>query len=158
MAWDINRVFLVCRLASDVELRYTQNGKAVADFRIAVGGRPRPDGTDNVSFFKVVVWGKAAENCNNYLGKGKQIALEGRLEQRSWQAQDGSKRSTIEIIADRIQFLSSPVGQTKNEDYRASSAKNSPQIYEDEDAYYDNTGFNPNPIDFSESDNDDVPF
>src|SRR5208337_2437905 len=98
MSWDINRFITVGRLTGDVELKYTPNGTAVARFGIAVGGKPKSDGSDSVSFFNVVVWGKGAENCSNYLSKGKQVALDGRLEQRSWVTQDGSKRSVVEII------------------------------------------------------------
>lgn len=105
MAWDINKVILIGRLANDVELKYTPSGTAVAKFGLAVGGKNKPDGTGTVSFFNVVVWGKGAENCNSFLAKGKQVGIDGRLEQRSWTAQDGGKRSTVEVVADRVEFL-----------------------------------------------------
>lgn len=102
MAWDINKVVLVGRLSSDVELKHNQSSdKSVARFSIAVGGMSK----DSVSFFNVVVWGKSAETANQYLSKGKQVAIDGRLEQRTWTTQDGSRRSTVEIIAERLQFL-----------------------------------------------------
>lgn len=105
MSWDINRVILVGRLSKDVELKYTPSGTAVANFGLAVGGKPKTDGSDTVSFFNIVVWGKSAENCSNYISKGKKIAVDGRLDQRNWTAQDGSKRSVVEVIAERIEFL-----------------------------------------------------
>ncbi len=67
MSWDINRVILVGRLAGDVELKYTPSNVAVAKFRIAVGGKQRSDGGENVSFFNVVVWNKQAEICSRFL-------------------------------------------------------------------------------------------
>ena len=106
MSWNINKVVLIGRLSKDPEVKYTPSGAAVANFGLAVGGKPKPDGSDTVSFFNIVVWGKIAENCGNYLTKGKLICIDGRLEQRSWTAQDGSKRSTVEIVAERVEFLS----------------------------------------------------
>lgn len=150
MSWDINRVTLVGRLSSDVELKYTPSGAAVAKFGIAVGGKPKPDGGDSVSFFNVVVWSKAAENCSHYLSKGKQIALDGRLEQRSWTAQDGSKRSTVEIIADRVEFLGSSGqggsggGQAKAPAAAIQESKSAGGSFED--SFYDNTNFDPTPV------------
>lgn len=102
MSWDLNRVTLIGRLTRDVELRYTASGIPVAKFGLAIGGRK----DDEVSFFDIVVWNKAAENCNKYIGKGKMVAIDGRLQQDRWDAQDGSKRSRVEIVAERVQFLS----------------------------------------------------
>lgn len=110
MAWDINRVVLVGRLANDVDFRTLSNGTPLAKFGLAVGGRPNQDGSDSVSFFDVAVFGKSAENCSRYLSKGKQVALEGRLQQQRWKAQDGSNRSKVEIVADRVEFLGSAGG------------------------------------------------
>lgn len=146
MSWDINKVILVGRLSNDVDLKYTPSGTAVAKFGLAVGGKPKPDGSDSVSFFNVVVWGKAAENCGNFLSKGKQIALDGRLEQRSWTAQDGSKRSTVEVIADRIEFLGSP-GQGQKAGVSAAAAGGEKPAASYEDNFYDNTNFDPTPVD-----------
>lgn len=106
MSYDINRTIVVGRLASDVELKHTANGKSVGNFRLAVGGMPKPDGTDSVSFFNVVVWGKTADICQQYLAKGNKVCIDGRLDQRTWKAQDGGNRSTVEIVAERVEFLS----------------------------------------------------
>ena len=150
MSWDINRVIVVGRLSNDVELKYTPSNTAVAHFGIAVGGKPKADGGDSVSFFNVVVWGKTAENCGSFLAKGKQVALDGRLEQRSWTAQDGTKRSVVEIIADRVEFLGSP-GGGKGAPAQGSGGGNAMQnksgsaTYEDN--FYDNTDFNSTPVD-----------
>mgnify|MGYP003564112807 CR=1 FL=1 len=137
MSYDINRVTLVGRLAGDVELKYTPGGTAIAKFGLAVGGRPR-DGEDTVSFFNCVVWGKMGENCSQYLSKGKQVCVDGRIEQRRWQAQDGANRSTIEVVAERVQFLS-PQGND-------TSKTNNPQQQQPQapkenltDDFYDNS-------------------
>ncbi|OHD54479.1 MAG: hypothetical protein A2Y33_04745 [Spirochaetes bacterium GWF1_51_8] len=162
MSWDINRVIVVGRVASEIELKHTQSGKSVANFRVAVGGMPKPDGSDSVSFFNVVVWGKSAENCQQYLAKGKQIGIDGRLDQRSWQAQDGSKRSTVEIVADRVEFLgpntSGQGGNYRPKDESAPKAasgnyqESSAQFYDNTDADYDS--FNSDPIDMTDDSND----
>lgn len=105
MSWDLNRVLLIGRLAKDVELKYTPTGTAVAKFSLAVGGKPKPDGSDTVSFFYVTVWGKLAENCAAFIAKGKQIAVDGRLEQKRWSTQDGQNRYSVEVVAERVEFL-----------------------------------------------------
>ncbi len=160
MSWDINKVILVGRLSGDVELKYIPSGTAVARFGIAVGGKPKTDGADSVSFFNVVVWGKPAENCSNYLSKGKQIALDGRLEQRSWTAQDGSKRSVVEIIADRVEFLGSPTGAKAGTGAAQNQGAAKTETATFEDNFYDNTDFNPAPVDpdfKTESNNSEEP-
>ena len=161
MSWDINRVTLVGRLAGDVDLRYTPSGTAIAKFGLAVGGKPR-DGQDTVSFFNVVVWGKAGENCSNFLSKGKQVCIDGRLEQHRWQAQDGSNRSMVEVIAERVQFLS-PVGGNQSApksggQQSQAPAQAAPASKDYKDDFYDNTGFDPNPVNYGDDKQDDVPF
>lgn len=162
MAWDINRVILVGRLASEVELRTTPSGAHVANFRIAVGGgKPQADGKDNVSFFNIVAWNKTAEVCEKYLAKGKQIAVDGRLDQRSWTAQDGSRRSTVDIIAERIEFLGSASDSSGGgyRDRAPAQEKPTPQGESDfEDTFYDNTNYDQPSIDYKSLSDDDMPF
>jgi len=99
----MNRVILIGRLAKDPELRFTASGKAVATFSIAVN---RPFSKEKeADFFNVVVWGKSAENCANYLAKGRLVGLEGRLQSRSYETQSGDKRYITEIVADQVEFL-----------------------------------------------------
>lgn len=105
MVWDINKVVLVGRLGNDPELKYTPNGKAVAKFSLAVGGKPKADGTDTVSFFQIEVWGKTAENAQKFISKGSQVCVDGHLEQSSWTAQDGTKRSMVKVVVERLEFL-----------------------------------------------------
>lgn len=99
----MNRTILIGRLAKDVDLRFTASGKAVATFSLAVN---RPFSKEKeADFFNVVVWGKSAENCANYLAKGRLVGLEGRLQSRSYETQDGSKRYVTEVVADNVEFL-----------------------------------------------------
>ncbi|QUH19414.1 single-stranded DNA-binding protein [Alkaliphilus sp. B6464] len=99
----MNRVILIGRLARDPELRFTASGKAVATFSIAVN---RPFSKEKeADFFNIVVWGKTAENCANYLAKGRLVGLEGRLQSRSYETQTGEKRYVTEVIADQVEFL-----------------------------------------------------
>jgi single-strand DNA-binding protein len=109
MAANINRVVLVGNLTRDPELRHTPSGMAVCSLRIAVNTR-RKDGstgewTEKPNYFDITVWGNQGESCAQYLAKGRPIAVDGRLEWREWDAQDGTKRQAVEIIADSVQFL-----------------------------------------------------
>ena len=109
MAASLNRVFLIGNLTRDPELRYLPSGQAVTTFTVAVN-RVYTAGTgerkEDVSFIRVVVWARRAEVCNEYLRKGSPVFIEGRLQSRSWEAQDGTKRSSIEVVANNVQFLS----------------------------------------------------
>ena len=103
----MNIAILIGRLTKNPELRYVATtGKAVATFAIAVD-RPftTKDGQKQADFFNIVVWGKTAENCANYLAKGRLVGIKGQIQNRSYDAQDGSKRYITEIIADTVQFL-----------------------------------------------------
>jgi single-strand DNA-binding protein len=108
MPANINRVVLVGNLTRDPELRHTPSGTAVCSLRLAVNSR-RKDQTgqwvEKPNYFDVTVWGQQGENCAQYLAKGRPVAVDGRLEWREWDAQDGQKRQAVEIIADSVQFL-----------------------------------------------------
>jgi single-strand DNA-binding protein len=110
MAASINRVVLVGNLTRDPELKQLPSGSSVCSLRIAVNSR-RKDETgqwaDKPNYFSVSVFGNQAESCSQYLSKGRPVAIDGRLEWREWQAQDGSKRESVEIVADSVQFLGS---------------------------------------------------
>lgn len=105
----LNRVILIGRLTRDPELRYTPNGVAVASFGIAVE-RPftNQQGEREVDFINIVVWRKQAENCANHLGKGRLVAIEGRLQVRGYETTDGQRRTVSEVVADSVQFLDWP--------------------------------------------------
>lgn len=105
---SLNQVFLIGNLTRDPELRYVPSGKAVANLGLAtsrVFTTQAGEKREEVCFVRIVVWGKQAESCSQYLNKGSQIFVEGRLQSRSWEAEDGSKRNTMEVVARRIQFL-----------------------------------------------------
>jgi len=108
---NINRVVLVGNLTKDPELRTTPNGTSVCKLRIAVNTRQKDNATgqwgDKPNYFDVTVFGNQAESCSQYLSKGRPIGVDGRLDWREWEAQDGSKRQAVEIIADTVQFLGS---------------------------------------------------
>ena len=103
----LNRNVLIGRLTKDSELRYTQSGKAVCTFTLAVD-RPylANNGNREADFINIVVWNKTAENCAQYLAKGKLAAVDGRLQIRSYDGQDGQRRYVTEVIADNVRFLS----------------------------------------------------
>jgi single-strand DNA-binding protein len=104
----VNKAILIGNLGADPELRYTTGGAAVTELRIATSRRyTTKDGTaqEDTQWHRVVVWGKQAENCKEYLAKGRQVYVEGRLQTRQWEDRDGNKRYTTEIVAEQIQFL-----------------------------------------------------
>lgn len=104
-----NRVILMGNLTRDPELRYTSGGTAVANFSLAVNRRFKTDDEvrEEVDFFDIVVWGKQAENCSEYLSKGRPVLVEGRLQQNRWETSEGQKRSKVEVVANTVQFLGS---------------------------------------------------
>lgn len=123
MASDINQVVLIGRLVRDPELKHTQGGKSVCSFSIAnnrsyaTGGEKK----EQVSFFNCVAWAKPGEIIAEYMRKGQQIAVEGRLQQRSYDDNDGNKRQIVEIVVDNFQFLSRASGGTSEQ---GTSAEN----------------------------------
>ena len=106
----MNRVFLIGNLTRDPETRTTQSGTTVCSFTIAVNRRMKQDGQQETDFFNIVAWRQLGELCQKYLSKGKKCAVTGRLQTRSYEAKDGSKRTAWDIVADEVEFLS-PVGQ-----------------------------------------------
>lgn len=107
---SLNKVLLIGNLTRDPELRYIPNGSAVASFTLAMNRVYKlqtGEKKEEVSFIKVVVWGRMAEVCGEYIKKGSPVFVEGRLQSRSWDGPDGQKRSAVEVIALNVQFLSS---------------------------------------------------
>lgn len=134
----VNKVFLLGRLARDPEIRYTQNGSTIANMTVAtdesfVGS----DGNkvERTEWHRVTVFGKMAENCGNYLGKGSLVHVEGSLATRKWQDQNGQDRYTTEIKAQRVQFLDRREGgQTGGQQRqgRQQQTRGSEQDYQDQ--------------------------
>ena len=144
MAGDINRVTLVGRLTRDPELRHLPSGQPVLQLGVAVNGRQKDavgNWTDKPNFFDVKVFGNQAESLANHLSKGRRIGIDGRLDWSSWEAQDGSKRSKVEVVAFQVQFL----------DARAD-ADAQPQYVPSSDLAADQSDFRPASAD------DDIPF
>ncbi len=108
---NLNKVLLIGNLTRDPELRYTPSGTAVVNLRMAINRPFRDKSGENkqeTCFMTVVAWDKQAEVCNQYLHKGSPLFVEGRLQSRSWDGQDGKKRTVVEVRAERVQFLGRP--------------------------------------------------
>ncbi len=111
MAKDLNKVMVIGRLGADPEMRYTPSGSPVTNFRVAVNRRTRAgdngESQEETDWFTVVTWQKLAEIASQYLAKGARVYVEGRLQTRSWEGQDGQKRYATEIIANDMIMLDS---------------------------------------------------
>ncbi|MDF1536245.1 MAG: single-stranded DNA-binding protein [bacterium] len=104
---NYNRVILIGNLTRDPELRYTPNGSAVASFSLAVNRRYKVDNEnrEETGFFDIVFFGKRAETIAEYMKKGRPLLVEGRLQQRRWETDEGQKRSKVEVVGENFQFL-----------------------------------------------------
>ncbi|MDC3414926.1 single-stranded DNA-binding protein [Aquibacillus sp. 3ASR75-11] len=157
----LNRVVLVGRLTRDPDLRYTPNGVAVANFTIAVN-RPfsNQQGNREADFINCVVWRRAAENLANFMKKGSLVGVDGRLQSRSFDGQDGKRVFVTEVVADSVQFLDSKGsssqggGQQGSPGYQEKQSQSNNQEFsrQDEEDPFKNNG---EPIDISD---DDLPF
>jgi single-strand DNA-binding protein len=109
---------IIGNLGSEPEMRFTPSGRPVTSFRIATNWRyttGEGERKEETEWFSVVAWGKLAEQCNQFLTKGRLVYVEGRLRMRVWEGQDGQKRARNEIIADRVKFLDRQVAPTTGE-------------------------------------------
>lgn len=108
----VNKAIIVGRLGKDPEIRYTQDGQAVANFTVATSEQWRDKNTgekrERTEWHRIVAWGRTAEICGEYLAKGKQIYIEGRIQTREWEDKDGIRRYTTEIVVSQMQMLGSP--------------------------------------------------
>ena len=158
---SLNRVFIMGRLGQDPELRYTQNQMPVATLNVATtefrGGRDSGQRQEFTEWHRVVVWNKQAENCSKYLSKGRGVMVEGRLQTRSWEDQNGQKRYTTEIIANNVQFLPASGGQGAGpydrQDYQQSNPSAPPQLPQVDSSSPSSNSFN-----MGGADLDDIPF
>ena len=113
----MNKIFLIGRLTKDPELRYTPSGAAVCSFTLAVGRRfTSQSGEKEADFINIVVWNKTAESSAKYLSKGRQAAVEGRLQIRAYDDKDGQRRWVTEVIADNVEFLGNGQGKQQEQD------------------------------------------
>ena len=122
----MNKVYLIGNLTRDPEMRSTQSGIPVCNFSIAVNRRFRNQqtGQQETDFFNIVAWRQLAELCSRYLTKGRKVAVTGSIQTRSYEAQDGSKRTAFDIVADEVEFLPSPnaAGGVPGDGYRPAAA------------------------------------
>lgn len=132
----VNSVVLVGRLANDPEMRYTPNGVAVTNFRLAVNRIPRrdqPAEERQADFIDIVTWRQTAEYCGNYLDKGALVSVEGRIQVRNWETQDGQRRRSVEVVAFRVQALESRA-QRERRQQAAGGAVDEPAPSDDDEA------------------------
>jgi single-strand DNA-binding protein len=135
MARGIAHVTLVGNLTRDPELRQTPSGTPVCQLGVAVNSSYKDSSgqwVEKPNFFDVVVWGTQGENCARYLSKGRQVAVDGRLDQRSWDAQDGTKRSKVEIIADTVMFIGGQGGEVREPAVRSGAQTSSDLAAQDD--------------------------
>ena len=145
---SFNRVILAGNLTRDPELRFTNNGVPVCGFGIAVN-RVRSK-NEEVDFFDVSAWRELGETIANYKKKGDPILVEGRLQFRSWEAQDGSKRNKVDVVADNIQFLGRADGSGGDGGQGSQGGQGAAQSGQ--------RGQSQDNVDFNEEDFDDIPF
>lgn len=112
----MNTIVLVGRLVADPSLRYTQTGTAVANFTLAVDRRQSKNRDKETDYIDVVVWSKLAETCAQYIGKGRLVAVSGRLQIRPYQDKEGNRRKAAEVVADSVRFLDKPKEQEQRTD------------------------------------------
>lgn len=123
----MNKVILIGRLVADPEIRYTQSGKAVASYRLAVDRPFKQDGQQETDFINCVAWGKTGEFAGNYLHKGTKIAIEGRIQTGSYE-KDGVKHYTTDIVVDRHEFC-----ESRSSGQAATANSNAGQAFTDMD-------------------------
>lgn len=130
---SVNKVLLIGRLGNNPEIRYTPGGAAVANFNMATNeswNDKNGQKQERTEWHRVVVWGKLAQLCGEYLSKGRQVYVEGRLQTRQWQDKEGQNRYTTEVIATTIQFLGSGGERTdSSSSHRAPSASSSSEDF-----------------------------
>lgn len=152
---NINRVVLTGNLTTDPELRSLPSGTSVCELRVACNSRRKDQASgewvDKPNYFNVKVWGAQGENAARYLAKGRPVAIDGRLDWREWETQDGAKRQAIDIIADSVQFLGS------REDPSGGGGFAGNGISKGSDIPVDEGDFQPAPVAGGTGD-DDIPF
>ena len=127
----MNKVFLIGRLTRDPELRYTGSNTAVATFSLAVNRNfTNASGEREADFINIVVWRKQAENVKNYLSQGSQVAIDGRIQTRSYDDQNGQKRYVTEVVADNVEFLGSRSSSNNANPAQQSSNSAEPTPYD----------------------------
>ncbi|MBN2239329.1 MAG: single-stranded DNA-binding protein [Dehalococcoidales bacterium] len=133
---SVNRIIIIGNLGSEPEMRFTPNGRPVTSFSAATNRRyttSEGERREETEWFNIVTWGKLAEQCNQYLSKGRLVYVEGRLRTHTWEGQDGVRRSRNEIVADRVSFLDRQGGAQFQEDKPVDGGLNSLDDIEPDD-------------------------
>jgi len=136
----MNKPYLIGRLTKDIDLRYINSNKAVGTTSIAVNRPKQKDKEQEADFINVVLWGNTAENCSKYIGKGSRIAIEGRIQTRSYETENGQKRYVFEVVAENVEFLdnkkqnSETQGSVQNNPYQEMGNQVSAD-FQDEEGY-----------------------
>lgn len=144
---SVNKVILIGRLGRDPEVRYTAGGNPVANFSVATDEKwtdKQGQRQERTEWHKIVAWGKLAEICGEYLAKGRQVYVEGKIQTRQWDDRDGNKRYTTEVVAQQVTFLGGKNGAPSSPDAPSRPPSQQPQPDLD---------YGPPPMD-----GDDVPF
>ena len=150
----MNKVYLIGNLTRDPEMRSTSAGIPVCNFSIAVNRRFKnaQTGQQETDFFNIVAWRQLAELCGRYLAKGRKVAVFGSIQTRSYEAQDGSKRTAFDIVADEVEFLSSAnAGSAPSSDYHAAVSPAPVQRQQAPSYAHADSGF-------TQVDDDELPF
>jgi single-strand DNA-binding protein len=124
----INRTVLTGRLTKDVEIRYTNSGAAVASMTVAVNRTFKSEGQPDADFINVIAWKRQAENAANFLRKGSLVGIDGRLQTRSYEAQDGRKVFVTEVVAESVQFLEPKSGGSDNSNMSRQNDRDEPPV------------------------------
>ena len=155
----VNKIILLGNLGKDPELRYTASQTPVCSFSLATGERRKDQSgnwTDHTEWHNVITFGKTAENCNNYLKKGRQVFIEGRIQTRKWEDKQGNTRYTTEVIANNVQFVGNRNGATvETSPVSDSPSKSDPAVFDSLKTAESLDSSAANEVSF---DDDDIPF
>ena len=127
----MNKVILIGNLTRDPEIRTTQSGMNVCNFSIAVNRRAK-DGQQDADFISITAWKTLGDLCQKYLSKGKKVSVVGRIQTRTYEAQDGTKRSAFEVVAEEVEFLT-PAGQNNNQSGYTQAVSKEPEFTQVDD-------------------------
>lgn len=149
----MNKAIIIGNICKDLELKHTQNGQAVTNFNVAVQRNfTNANGEKETDFISVVAWGKTAENASVYLAKGSKVAVEGRIQVRNYDDNNGKKIYVVEIVAEQVQFLDTKGTNQQAQPANNTDVNNKQDMHNDANDFFDNFGNNNDITD------DDLPF
>ena len=160
----MNKVYLIGNLTRDPEMRATSAGVSVCNFSIAVNRRFRnQNGQQETDFFNIVAWRQLGELCGKYLMKGRKVAVSGSIQTRTYEAQDGTRRNAFDIVADEVEFLTpsgagAPIGEVHAASVPSASSSPAPAMTASPSSMQATPVFPPAGTEFTQVDDDDLPF